>query len=397
MSAGPRTALVLAGGGARGAYEAGVLRYLFTELAPRLDRPVNLEIVCGTSAGALNGCWVAGYGPAEGAARELSRLWTDMHMEQIFRFTALDLLRSPRQLWGQPGEGGLQSSLLDASPLHALVRERMPWRGIQDRIASGMLHAVVVASTEVATGRLTLFVQRAQAQAPLHSFDDQVRVRDTVLTAEHCLASAAIPFLFPPIRVDGRYYLDGALRQNTPLNPALRLGADRVLVVGVKRPFALENLAATEVEDRPPSLTFLIGKALNAVMLEPVERDLKDLQRWNAVLRWGRDTYGPDFLERLNAAVGPPGGGAPYRPVETLTLRPHEDLGALAAAAWRKAPLRANRATRMLIRLIAEGENPHEADTLSYLLFDRAYTAPLEELGYQDASHQAERLARFLS
>ncbi|MCB9763666.1 MAG: patatin-like phospholipase family protein [Alphaproteobacteria bacterium] len=384
-------ALVLSGGGARCAYQAGVLRYIYTELAPELGADVAPRILCGTSGGALNGSWVAGYGSAPGAAVKLSKLWQDMQVEQVFTMTALDLLRTPRLLT----RGGAKptSSLLDASPLHTLVRGLFPAAAIRERVDAGLLRALVTPATEVATGRNVLFHQH-HPDHPLGEFPYPIiDVRPVELGPEHVLASAAIPFLFPPIAIEGRLFLDGGLRLTTPLSPALRLGADKVMVIGVKRPFEMRSADALAEADVPaPSLAFLAGKALNALTLDPLDRELRAMDRLNGLFAWGQQTYGADFLDRMNEIVVPH-RGAPYRPVDAMVIRPREDLGKVAAHSFRSRPPDASRATRFFLRMIAEDEKEDEADALSYLLFDRGYTGEVERLGYEDARDQCEALA----
>ena len=395
MSGVSRVALVLAGGGARGAYEAGALRFILTELSPNLPAPVRFRIICGTSAGALNGAYVAGSGDHAETARALSSIWQSMEISQVFNFTALDMLRSPSRLWQRPAANEAErSALLDAAPLHALVKRMFPTEGLRRRLSSGELLALAVSATEVATGRNLIFLQRHRPGPHEDIPYAQMVMRESTLTPNHVLASAAIPFLFPPVEVDGRYFVDGALRQNTPLSPALRLGAEKVLVIGVKRSFVVEDAQTVEEADRPPSLTFLMGKALNALTLDPLERDLKAVERYNALFRWGVETYGPDFMEKLNAHLRPE-PGTEYRAVRTALILPRANLGRLAAQAFRATPPKAPYASRLLLRFIAESEDQGEADTLSYLLFDRAYTAEVERLGFEDARDQAEELARF--
>lgn len=389
----PVFGLVLAGGGARGAYEAGVMRYIFTELAPKLRVPVNMQVVCGTSAGALNAGFLAGVGSAPGGAIALSRIWQQLEVEQVFTITTFDLLRSPRLLWQVSAEGDKGGSLLDARPLHALVRRHLPADQIRQRVAEGLLRALVIAATEVATGRCVLFMDH-DSRHELGPISLHEELRRTAISAEHVLASAAIPFLFSPVSIDGRYFLDGGLRQNTPLSPALMLGADRVLVVSVNPPFEVTSAAATnQGPDGPPSLAFLLGKALNALMIDPLEQDLKALQQFNALFAWGTDAYGPEFMTRLNAAVRPT-RGVPFRPVRALHIQPREDLGRLAGECFRRSPPRASRATRYFIKLIADDEES-QADVLSYVMFDREYTGLLEQMGYEDGRAREEQLAAF--
>ncbi|HJN75443.1 MAG TPA: patatin-like phospholipase family protein [Myxococcota bacterium] len=382
------TALVLSGGGARGAYEAGVLRFLTNEIGPRLDKPLAIDIISGTSVGALNGCWIAGNGTNPGSGRGLSHIWRRMEVGDIWSFDSLDLLRSPAKLWQADPDIG--ASFLDARPLHDLVRRLFPFAGIRRALGEGTLAAVALSATEVATGRSTLFIEGAGVGDIPYP---QVRVREVTLGPEHALASAAIPFLFPPINVDGLRYVDGSLRQNTPLSPALRMGADKVLVIGVKRPFDVRSEEALADANENPNLVFLLGKVLNALMLDPLEQDLTRLDRLNAIFDWGTENYGVDFIDRFNAVISKHRGRG-YRRVESALVLPRADLGEVCAAAYVAAAPRLTRATRLLLDLISDREGG-EADLMSYLFFDRSYTAEIERLGWEDARDCEEQLATF--
>ncbi len=388
-----KLALVLQGGGSRGAYEAGVLRFLLDEVAPRLDKPLRFDLISGTSVGALNGCWVAGRGPTREAGRRLSRVWRNLTVHDVWRFDTMDLLRSPSRLFsGDPKAG---ASFLDASPLHRLVTRLFPFAGMHEQIGTGKLDAVVLASTEVATGRSVLFVQHGAHIEPGWIPYPEIDVRSVTIEPMHALASSAIPFLFPPVDIGGLSYVDGGVRQNTPISPVLRLGAEKVLVLGVKRPFQQRSLEALEDVDDNPNLVFLLGKVLNAFMLDPIEQDLSRLERLNKLFEWGEEAYGQDFLEGLNKVVAPK-RGAPYRKVESLIVRPREDLGRVCAQIYRRSPPETSRATRLLLDLVSDREG-EEADFMSYLLFDTAYTSALERLGWEDARDMEEELGAFLS
>lgn len=383
--------LVLAGGGARGAYEAGVLRFILYELSRRAGERIAPRIVCGTSAGALNGSFIAARCDDPTGALDLARLWQTLTVDRIYKFEAMDLLRSPLRILGKAV--GETLSLVDASPLHRLVSEELPWDSLRRVLESGALYALVVAATEVSAGRCFYFMDRRVPGPEIAlPYPEEVLV-PTRIGPEHTLASAAIPFLFPPVKIDGESFQDGGLRQNTPLTPALRLGASRLLVIGVKR--ALEVRApAQRVRPEALTLTFLVGKAMNALMLDPIERELHRVERINQILDWGVREYGPEFADKLNAELNP-GTLTHYRSVATHFVRPSEDLGRLSAEAWRAGKVRTNRPTNFLLARIASQESADEADLLSYLLFDHHYTGALEALGFEDAERQEEQLARF--
>lgn len=369
--------IVLSGGGARGAYEAGVLRYIYEEIAPRLSVPLPLDLVAGTSIGALNGAWVAALG-AEGA-RHIASYWRALTPDAVYHFRAVDLLRAPEKFVRRASPVDRGVALFEPGPLYTYVRDAMPWSELHARIDRGELKALVVTVTDVANGRTIQFVD-----GPCEPRETGTMVmRPTRIGPDHCLASAAIPFIFPPVRVDGRYYVDGSLRQNTPLAPAIQLGVERVLVIGVKRARIQD---AQSVDPVAPSPAFLAGKALNALMLDPVEEDIRRVDRVTDLLAWSEQAY-PGYLARLRAEF------RAYRPIQSLHLRPSEDIGRLAAELFPACEPELPWATRMLLRGVAASESPEEADLMSYLLFHHRFTGALEDLGHRDAATACESLA----
>jgi NTE family protein len=203
------------------------------------------------------------------------------------------------------------------------------------------------------------------------------------------MASAALPFLFPPVEVDGRAYVDGGLRQNTPLRPVIHAGVDRVLLIGAH---AAREAGMPEAAAVVPSLAFLAGKSMNALMADPVERDVATTQRFNELLDWGARRYGPGFLAEVSAALD-------LRPVHLHAMRPSVDLGRLAAATFQESPPSDVPNLRWLLHMMADQANASggESDLLSYLYFDRAFTAAAEQQGYDDAAAQADALVDFFT
>jgi NTE family protein len=389
-------AAVMAGGGSRGAYQAGVLRFVLGDLGPRLGPVVWPQIWSGTSAGALNSATVAAHNQHREGLERLLEIWRGVRIEQVYRFEATDLLRSPIRLFG--ARLPERPSLLDPAPLHLAVQKRIDWSAWRRTVAEGRVQALVVAATEASTGRCVLFVDRAPGAPKLQMRHSETMVVHTEIGAPHCIASSAIPFLFSPARVEGTLMVDGSLRQNTPLAPALRLGADRILVVGVRRSFEEEAAAARPApgEGEELTLSFLAGKALNALMLDPVEKDLRHMELLNRLFERGEQVYGGAFLAQLNAGVVGQRGAA-YRKVRSTIVRPRADLGQVAASVWRGGQVPCSRSTRVFLNGVAGGEAEDEADLLSYLLYDQAYTRILEELGFEDARAKEEELAALLT
>lgn len=406
-----RVALVLSGGGARGAYEAGVLSFLLEDLAIGLDRPAHFDIITGTSVGAVHACYLAASHQDADAVRGLTALWRSLSLDRVFPVGAADVFRVPWRLLGFGGGGTPLDAtsdgvpprlpgLFDTSWLEAIVLQQIPWQTIRRNIETGALEALAIAATEIATGRAVVFIDNRQGAAPQWARDPYVTARPARIGPAHALASSAIPLFFPSIQIDDAYYCDGGLRLNTPLSPALRLGADRVLVIGLRhlRSQAEEDSVA---RDRAPDFAnpvYLAGKALDALMLDRIEYDVDRLRLFNAVLESGAQTYGDDFLRQINEPIVAR-RGAPYRVVREFFLRPSKDLGVLASECLQHQPrsrgLR-DWLSRSIVRYAGRGALG-EADLLSYLFFDRCYADHLIELGRRDAAQVADALAEFLS
>jgi NTE family protein len=366
-------AMVLAGGAARGAYEAGVLRFVYTELTQRLGRAPWPSVVSGTSVGALNGSFVVAR-DMDGLAW-MSRKWREIEVPEVFGISMGDLVRTLRHALG-----GKPFAIADPRPLHRMVARQFPLKGVRRAVRE---HGVtwLVGATDLVSGEQVVFVDRAEP--PQWHARPGVRYVPVAMRSIHALASGALPLLFPPISINGRLYVDGGLRQNTPLGPVLRAGARRVLVVSLKR-------QAQDVvrPPQPPNLVFLVGKLLNALLLDPVEVDLYEAEQVNALIRWGSERFGPEFTHGIEQDLG-------LREAEILFLTPSEDLGAIAAETYRRAPPRVAGVSAQLLERAAAQSGP-DADLLSYIYFDRQYTSVLEALGFEDARRNEEAIARLV-
>jgi NTE family protein len=406
----PKRALVFSGGGARGAYEAGVVHYLVDELPKRLGHPVSFDILCGTSVGAIHACFLAATAELDGSrGSRLVEFWKQMRIEKIFPLSAADLLRLPRKLLGIRRtaaafrEGTVPErlyGLLNTEPLERLVIRTIPWRGIRDNVRRGLVEAVCVAATQIVSGRVAIFIENRDRQLPNWTRDPMIVPRPTRLLPTHALASAAIPLLFPAVRIGRNYYSDGGLRLNTPLAPAIRFGADRVLVVALRQNIGKAHQIATEeshIEDYA-SPTYLFGKMLNALLLDHLDTDLARMHVMNEILTNGTSAFGPDFVERINE-VAVRERGQRFRKIHDLVIRPSQDLGILAGEVLSTMPGDSSRSPllRLAMRNLEGRQHSAEADLLSYLLFDGEFLGPLAELGYKDARSQENELAAFFS
>ena len=401
MSTPERIGLVLAGGAARGAYEVGVVKYVLEELGDLLGPKVRFDILCGTSVGAINACFLAG---TANRGRERARLmceaWRSLRIDEIVRIGLFDLLAFARESLGILRGAHLpirRGGLLDPAGLRRVVERVVPFGQISANLEGGFLEALTVSTTHVASGVTMVFVERRGGGIPSWGRDPTVLARAARITADHALASGAIPFLFPAVRLGGEYHCDGGLRQNVPLGPARRLGAERVLIVSPRyAPMAgdfVPPALAAERQEALPSAFFLLGKALNALLLDRVENDVDRLRRINAILDAGAHACGPDFLSAINARLG----AKPARPMGAMLVRCSRDIGRFAAEYVRSRAFARDipGPTGWALRWLADREAPDEADLLSYLLFDGHFAAELIQLGFQDARRHHDRLVAF--
>lgn len=395
--------LVLTAGGARGAYQAGVLKRL-GEMPGLRDGPSPFAIVAGASAGAINGSLVAAgsarFGPA---TREIARLWSELRFEQVLRTDGLALARTALGLTRDLALGGLlgrtvTSSFFDAAPLEALLASAFPPRAIGQAIRSGRLYAVAISATSYHSGRSYTFVQGAPGH-PVWVKSRRVVV-PVRLTHRHVLASSAIPLVFPPVQVpvaEGELWFgDGGLRLVNPLSPAIRLGATRLLAVGIRSSSAADSLARAESAGRrerggsalrrlAPPLAQVCGVFMNAIFLDHLDADLDHLRRMNELVA----SEGTDALRSPDARAG---AAEPMRVVEPLLVAPSEDLALVAQQFSNRMP--------RLVRYALEGlgtPDAQSADLMSYLLFDSAYTRALVDIGYRDAGARIDSVEALLA
>ncbi len=401
-----RTALVLSGGGARGAYEAGVLRYVRGELADALGRQPRIDLVCGTSIGAVNACFLAAHAHVPARQGEvLVEAWRSLRLEEVFHWSALRLAALPWYVFRQLRATRLHqvswrvSDFLWPEALARLVEGRIDWPRLHRNVREGHLDALTVTATDLGTGRAVVFVESREPLPPW-SRDPLVEARARAIGPEHALASGAIPLLFRPVRIEGSWFTDGSVRQNVPLAPAIRLGAERILVVGLRQADRSDRPPPRD-GDEPPTTAALLGRILNALLLDHTDYDLERLRRINAVIAQGERAHGATFAETL-AEIAGGDFGAPLRRVQDLVIRPSRDIGQLArvyAERRVRGLRRGTLASRLLRRAASDAEAASDgaADLASYLLFDRDYAEELVALGYDDARRMRSELVAFFS
>jgi NTE family protein len=402
-ASGKGVGLVLAGGASRGAYEVGVVQFVLEEVSKQLGRDVPIDVICGTSAGSINACMLAAFAdqPSE-RGRLLASRWTSLQLEALVKPVGSEMLGLVGRMLGRSTplkrEGGRRGGLFDPSGIEAVVRDAIPFERIGQHMRDGRIAAISISTTHISTGRTVVFVQRREGDTPRWGSDPTMVGRAAEIRAEHVLASAAVPLLFPAVEVDGQFYCDGGLRQNVPLSPARRLGADSLVVISPR--YIHEETPTTEIaEDREehfPDPLFVLGKAMNALLLDRIENDIDRLRRLNAVMEAGTRRFGPSFLAGLNEELAGMGIGG-LRPLEVVYVRASSDIGEMAAE-YVKSPLFSRRVKGLLgraLRRIAEGER--EADLLSYMLFDGEFCGRLIETGRRDAAAREGELVRLFA
>lgn len=374
MSFPQNRALVLSGGGARGAYQAGVLKYIGENIPE-----AHFETLVGASAGAIN---IAGLASLKGnlseAGPKIAELWSALEMNQVFRTDAFSLSKIALQWIHDLFLGGFVGkprahSLVDTAPLRKLLDSIYQPDHVREAIESGAIKSLAVSATEVYSGSLVTFVQsknkRMWHRARRRSVPSEISV-------DHIMASSAIPLVFPTVLLNNRRYVDGCIRSTSPLGPATRLGAEKILAIGVRRYYMQEmgNLfeAMPPVPEARPSVAQVGALVLNSLFSESLDADVEHLDRLNTMV--------PDQRE----------GSFGMRKIESLVIRPSEDLGQMATFYQNKVPP----LVRFLLRGIGS-ERGDSNDILSYLLFVPEFLQALIELGYNDARAEHTRLVQF--
>jgi NTE family protein len=373
--------LVLTGGGARAAYQVGALLAL-AEI--RGSGPSPFRVMAGVSAGAINATSIAaGADEFPVAAARLADIWRALSPDRVYRTDARGLFSIGSRWIKDLSSGGVLGSsrinyLLDTAPLADLLREQLPVARISHLIRAGYLRGVAVSATSYATGLAVSFFDGAKDIQPW-SRRTRIGARER-LRLPHILASAAIPIFFPPVRIKGLFYGDGCVRMNSPLSPAIHLGAARIIAVGVQNvppvDLAPDRARAARRDHLAPSE--IAGVLLNAVFLDSLESDVERLERVNRTL---------DFIPPEQRGTA----SQPLRSIPTLVLRPSQDLGTLAADQYHRFP----RMLRYLLKGIgATGETG--SDLLSYLAFEPEYVNRLMDLGHADTMRRRLEIEAFL-
>ncbi len=373
----PRVGLVLTGGGARAAYQVGVLQAIAALLPKKSRNP--FPVICGTSAGAFNAATLAlsARNFHEGV-RRLSSVWENAHVNQAYRSDPIGVYGNAARWLASLLFGSLSKrsaiSLLDSSPLAQTLERNLPLQGIQKSIRSGALHALGITAWGYTSGQSVTFYQGADSIVPWKR-ERRIGIPSHI-GIQHLMASSAIPILFPAIRLNREYFGDGSMRQLAPISPALHLGAERVLVIGVRK--TADTLPERVKVDNYPTLAQIGGHVMGSIFLDSLYVDLERLQRINKTLRMIPD-------EALKNST------MPLRQVESMVISPSVEINKIAEQHAHTLP----RAISLFYRGIGAMRRDGSA-LLSYVLFEEPFCRALIELGYQDTMPRRSEILQFI-
>ncbi|HEX7283653.1 MAG TPA: patatin-like phospholipase family protein [Vicinamibacterales bacterium] len=372
--------LVLSGGGARGAYQVGVLQYLAREFPSAIP-----EVLTGVSAGAINAAFIAArQEPFVQKLDELAEMWSNLRLDEVFRVDGQDLLWRAFRWGGRLISGGKSplkpaKSMVDTRPLREVLERELHANaeghidGINASLRAGWLRAFALTASSYTTGQSITWVQTREDCSMPDWQRPQRKSQTCNLRVDHVMASAALPFFFPAIEVDGGWYGDGGIRLTAPLSPAIHLGATRILAVTTRYARTREEADRPMIVDYPPPAQ-VAGVLFNAIFLDQLEDDALQLRQINRLIEAQND----------DSRLG-------LRPIELLVLRPSEDLGKLANHYEADLP----KAFRFFTRGLGTKET-RSNDMLSLVMFQTDYVRHLIELGQSDAAAKRDQIKQFL-
>ncbi len=365
--------VVLTGGGARGAYQAGAL-HAIAQIAQQSGVENPFPIISGTSAGAINATALAArnHPSVLDTCAELRKLWENLTTGEIYRTDLWSIARIGARWVTELSTGGLvkkktAGAMLDTAPLRRFLEGKIVFERIGENLKFGALRSLAISAVNYSTGTSRVFYQTLDNVEPWRR--SRRSSERATIRSDHVLASAAIPVLFPPVRIDGRYFGDGSLRNYAPMSPVIHLGASRVFVVAVRQ----EEPKSIESDTQFPSVARIFGVILNAVLLDAIDSDLERLFRINQTVR----------AHEANSRT--------LRPVEVCMIRPSEDLGKLALSHISRLP----KVLRHLISGLGAAEEA--SDLVSYLLFEPPFLKQLADLGFQDTMRDRTKIENFLA
>lgn len=408
--------LILSGGGARAAYEAGVIHYIRSALSSKIAKR-NFDIQCGSSAGAINTAGMVSM--ADDPLRQgeyLKDLWLNLKPEEVyerdfaaaFKFffsslggiirnlTTFDIFKLVTR------KGPHFNYLLDNAPLKKFLKKKISWEKIEDNIQKRFVSAVSITTTNARSGRTELFIRRRKEI----EYYGEYRIHEVPIEVDHIMASAAIPLVFPTVKIDKVYYTDGGLRLYTPMSPAIQLGAERLLIIGLHHPATQNEKDDFDLKEMktPPSVVQLAGRLMNLIFLDSVKYDLEQLKRINHLIERSEKIYGKDYLDQVNSLVKK--GKKLNEPVshelkkiDVVEVLPSEFISKIFENWFNKAKkgiYKLSSLEKLLMRLL-DFDTAGAVELLSYLTFSHEYIKDLVDLGYEDAKKNRDRLIDILS
>lgn len=373
-----KTALILSGGGARAAYQVGVLKAI-AEIQPT-DCQNPFPIICGTSAGAINAAVIGTRADCfHGAVSDLCDIWNNLHSDMIHYVGYTELVKSTLKVLGafftSGYSGGRPLSLLDNTPLFHLLSKHINFQKLDSLIEAGHIHALCITALGYSSGQSMNFYQ---GHADIKTWQRARRIGvPTMLNHQHLMASSALPTLFPAVRIHREYFGDGALRQTAPMSAALHLGADRLLVIGVSNNRSGMLTVPRVKTTHSPSLAQIGGHLLNSAFIDAMEEDIETLERFNTFL----GKLDEEQRNKLN-----------MRPVDVLHIKPSVRFDELAANHIKDLPP----SMRTLLKTIGATRSGGGSSLASYLLFETGFCQGLMDYGYQDAMKMKEQIRQFI-
>ncbi len=370
--------LVLSGGGARAAYQVGVLKAVAESLPKEMNNP--FPIICGTSAGAINTLAIAGRaGPFRLRIKKLEAIWRQLDAKKVYRTDFFGVLKNSLNMFFSFLHSGYAlgkpKALLDNTPLRHLLENYVRFRHVDEAIASGELEAVSITAVSYSTGKSVSFFQGTESHQPWER-SRRVGVR-AKLTIDHLMASSAIPMMFPAMQIGDRYFGDGAVRQLKPISPALHLGAEKVFVIGVSdNP---SHKGGQPLIKHSPSIAQIIGHMFNSAFIDSIESDLETLKSINRL------------SEKMSIDERRKKGVDDLRPVEFLAILPSQPIDQLASDHIDELP----KSIKIFLKLTGATTQGGGVSAASYVMFSRGFCRKLLELGYQDGMAQKEAILKF--